>query len=520
MSTTPDQTEPGDLHTLLRPVWRRKWLLLAIVVLSTVGAYFVSARRPPVYRSSTQVFVSNSQVGAIVSQGAAPVGGTDRLDADQATLLLSNPVSEAVIQQLGLHATPGAVASQMSAVPVTGTDFITVTAQSGSAAEAAALANAYAQQYLHFSARQLAQQVAAAVAQLRTQIAGLPAKSAQAATLSGLIHELQVLQAAGPSARQGDPAVAAAAPVSPRPKRDALFALVISLALGVGLIFGLERFDRRITDIESVSPAYGLPLLTVIPHANTPAALTDGVASVPDTMREALRTLRTNIQLASLDRPVKRIAVTSGVAGEGKSIVVRNLALTYREFGLAVVVVEADLRRPTLSPAFGVTGDTGLTALFRGECELGDALRDVEVDFASIDYLRVGVDGGREGPEARRESGSGKLMLLASGRTPPNPQAVLASEKMQEVLALLSETFDIVIIDTPPLLVVSDALPLLAECDGVILVTRVGKTERQEAQRTAAAARLDPTVRILGVVANDVAFQAQQYSYGYSSLRG
>jgi Mrp family chromosome partitioning ATPase len=246
---------------------------------------------------------------------------------------------------------------------------------------------------------------------------------------------------------------------------------------------------------------------------------------VPDALREPFRSLRTNLQLASLDTSIKRLVVTSAVSGEGKSTVVRNLALTYREWGLSVAVLEADLRRPTLSAAFAVEpGPPGLTAVLTGECDLEDALIDIDFDIASLEYLdkvRVGDETEQSPAGGAKTASASKLVLLHSGEAPPNPQAVLAADKMRQVVDQLSERFDIVLIDTPPLLAVSDAIPLLPQSDGVILVTRVGVTERPAAQRAVAAAQLDPSVDVLGVVANDVTSQpGSRYGYGYGYGQG
>jgi len=522
---TTDQSSPAksaDLGDLLGPIWRRKWLLLAIIVMSTVGTYTASARQDDVFRSSTQVFVSNSQIAQIVGGGDA--GGTDRSTLDQAKLLLSRSVTEAVIKRLRLSDTPNALVDTVIAEPVTGSNFVSVTAERGSAAEAAAVANAYVSEYIHFRNDQLAKDAEAAIKRVRAQLSSLPdrvSNGPQRQDLQETIRQLRATQASAPSqTRQTDRASAPRFPFTPKPKRDALFALAISLGLGLALAFALERFDRRIKSLDEVADVYGLPLLSSIPHSSTPMTLHDGKASVPDTLREPFRSLRTNLQLASLDKPIKRLLVTSAISGEGKSTVVRNLALTYREWGLSVVVIEADLRRPTLRKAFGgKSGTSGLTSVLTGDCELDDALIEIDFDITSIDYLdkiRAGGNAEQRVAGATTTTNTSKLVLLPSGETPPNPPAVLAADKMRQVLEQISERFDVVLIDTPPLLAVSDAMPLLSQCDGVILVTRVGITERASAQRAVAAAQLDPSVEVLGVVANDVAFQpGGGYGYGY-----
>jgi len=290
------------------------------------------------------------------------------------------------------------------------------------------------------------------------------------------------------------------------------------LGLALALAFGLDRFDGRIRNLDEVSRVYGTPLLSSIPHAATPVEIHDGKPAVPDALREPFRSLRTNLQFASLDDPLKVIAVASAMSGDGKSTVVRNLALTYREWGLSVVVLEADLRRPTLKRTFAVeSGAGGLTSVLTGDCKLEDALIDIDFDTASLEYLekvRVSSEAEQSRFAQPATPSSGRLVLLPSGNTPPNPQAVLAADKMRHVVEQLSKRFEIVLIDTPPLLVVSDAIPLLSQADGVILVTRVGMTDRRSAQRAVAATQLDPSVTVLGVVANDLASQPG-YGYGY-----
>lgn len=495
--------------------------------MSTVATYVASAQRQELFRSSTQVFVSNSQIQTIVGGGDA--AGTDRSTLDQAKLVVSRPVTERVIERLGLAETPDTLRETVSAEPVAGSNFVSVTAERGSGSEAAAVANAYVQEYISYRNDQLSADAAGAIRRLRAQLRNLPDRSSnqqQRDALQETIRQLEVTRAAAPSqTRQTDRAVASEAPFTPQPKRDALFALAISLGLGLALVFALERFDRRIKSVEEVSAAYDLPLLASIPHTAAPIDIHDGHAAVPDALREPFRSLRTNLQLASLDKPIRRLVVTSAISGEGKSTVVRNLALTYREWGLSVVVLEADLRRPTLSASFAVeSGTGGLTAVLTGECELDDALIDVDFDIASLDYLdkvRAGRDVEQLPASGQKTSGSSRLTLLPSGATPPNPQAVLAADKMRQVVDKLSERFDIVLIDTPPLLAVSDAVPLLPQADGVILVTRVGVTELPAAHGAVAASRLDPSVEVLGVVANDVASQpGSGYGYGYSYGQG
>lgn len=493
-------------------LWRRKWLLLAVVVASTVVTYVVTARQPQRFRAITQFIVSNSPVEAIVA-GVAPEA-SDRTTLDQAKLVLSEPVAERVVRRLGLAQSPQALLATVDAEPVLGSSFVTVTAERASADQAAAVANAFVHEYFASRTEEADSAILRVRQQLRDVTNGANATNARV-PLQNRLRQLQGARSViGEGTRQTN-AATAGAQVAPRPKRDALFAFAISLVLGVALALGLERFDRRIRSIDEVAQVYGLPLLSVIPHCASIAEEHGDNASVPSALREPFRTLRANLELASLDTPIRRIVVGSAISGEGKSTIVRNLALTYREWGLSVVVIEADLRRPTLSALFGVQrGTGGLTAVLTGECDLDDALLEVNVDKANLEYLdKVRVVGGAAGSPGKTASG---LRLLPAGRTPPNPHAVLAADKTRLVVERLAEEFDVVLVDTPPLLAVSDALALLPQVDGVVLVARVGATHRPAAQRAAAAAQLDPAGRILGVVANDLAF-VPGGDYGYAN---
>jgi succinoglycan biosynthesis transport protein ExoP len=520
------ETESGtasDIRDFVAPVWRRRWLLVAIITTSTVATFMASSRQPEIYRSSTQIFVSNTQIESIIGGGEAV--GSDRTTQDQARLILSRPVAEAVRRRLGFRGASSAMLKSMQALPEAGSNFVTVIAERPRAAEAAALANAFVQEYIRYRGNQLAREAQAAISRLRAELATVSRReenSQQREDLLDTIRQLRAARAVSPSnVRQTNQAEAAPAPFSPRPRRDAVFGFAISAILGLALIFTLERFDRRIKRYEDVEAIYGVALLANIPHVSQPSKLSQHAAIVPEMLVEPFRSLRTNIQLASLDQPIEQIIVTSAVAGEGKSMIVRNLALTYREWGLSVVVVEADLRRPTLASLFGVSAPgQGLTAVLTGEQTINDALVDIEFDIAGAEYLdrvRIGGTGADAAQPTRR---AGRLALMPAGSAPPNPQAVLAAARTRAMIDDLGAQFDIVLIDTPPLLAVSDAMSLLPHVSGVLIVTRIGVTERSAAERLMAVCQLDPGVRVLGVIANDLETgpgAAYPYVYGYES---
>ncbi len=211
---------------------------------------------------------------------------------------------------------------------------------------------------------------------------------------------------------------------------------------------------------------------------------------------EAFRTLRTNIQFKSLDSPVRTILVTSSTAGEGKSTVAANLAVSLAQTGAAVIVVDCDLRNPSLHEIFGVGNDRGLTSLMLAQ------------DTTARDYLQ------------RSEAGS--LDVLTSGPLPPNPAELLGSKRMESVVRELRDLVDYVIFDTPPVLAVTDAAVLATKVDGSVLVLSAGKA-RRDAAKKAKRTLEELSARFLGVVMNNVKMdretQAGYYGGGYRSKR-
>ncbi len=192
---------------------------------------------------------------------------------------------------------------------------------------------------------------------------------------------------------------------------------------------------------------------------------------------EAYRALRTNLDFASLDRALKTLVVTSAGVGEGKSTTLANLAVVSAQAGRKVVLVDADLRRPTLHQIFGLGNETGLTTVMMDDAALADP--------------------------PLQETGVEDLTVLTSGPLPPNPAELLGSRRMEEVVAALAERADQVFFDTPPVVAVTDAAVLSTKVDGVLLVISAGKTRREYA-RTAVQRLEQIKARLVGTVLTNV----------------
>jgi non-specific protein-tyrosine kinase len=202
---------------------------------------------------------------------------------------------------------------------------------------------------------------------------------------------------------------------------------------------------------------------------------------------EAYRSLRTNLEFSSLDRPLRTMIVTSAAPEEGKSTTLANLAVTMAQAGKRVILVDADLRRPVQHTLFGLRDAPGLTNLV------------------------IDADATREPP--LQPTGIANLQLLASGPLPPNPSELLGSRRMTEIIAGLAERAEVVLFDAPPVIAVTDAAVLASRVDGVLLVIYAGKTRREHVEK--ARALLDKVnARIVGTVLTNVRPDASlQYYY-------
>jgi capsular exopolysaccharide synthesis family protein len=206
---------------------------------------------------------------------------------------------------------------------------------------------------------------------------------------------------------------------------------------------------------------------------------------------EAYRTLRTNITFANPDKPVHTLLVTSTSPDDGKSTTIANLAITFAASGSPTVLVDADLRRPHLHTIFGVSNEAGLTTMVADMARIKDgSVPKVPLQSTQIENLQ----------------------LLTSGPVPPNPAEILGSQRMTELLALLRSNAEYVLIDTPPVIAVTDAAVLAPKVDGVLIVINAGKTRRDLAIK-ARDILMQVNANILGVVLNNAEIDKSSYAY-------
>jgi capsular exopolysaccharide synthesis family protein len=526
----PSENDTLDLRAYLRPIWRRRWIILAIVIVATVATYVLSAREHKQYVSSTDVYVTVVDPALSIDSVAPTSPPTAQEMQDIATLFTAQAITDGVYHKLHL---PLGSAGSVNVAPLTETSasstqtsFIVVTATSQSPTLAARLANTYVSVFLasRRAAEAAAAKADAAAAQSSIDaLANVPANTAERQALVLSISQYRTIELdPNAGAQQIDVAVPPSSPSSPKPLRAALFAALISLLIAIGIAFALELVDRRLVTVSALESIYGRPVLAALPFVADPTPLVDGEAVVPAQLVEALRGLRINLGLTGIAGPPRTLLIASGSPGEGKSTVARDLALVYAEAGDRVLLIDADLRRPSVAWLCGVEPGLGLTHVLTGATQLAKAALAVSLEHAP----HAGTNG--SGPSTRTPAPEGALDVLAHGEQVPNPVTLLSSTAMKGLLAAASKRYDMIIVDTAPLLPVTDTVPLLGLVDAILLVSRVGMTTRDAAERVTTAIGRVRGANLVGIVANDIrdaflgggGYYGSDGGYGYGSRSG
>ena len=294
---------------------------------------------------------------------------------------------------------------------------------------------------------------------------------------------------------QKDPAVPIRTPIQPQPVRSALLAAVVGLMIAAGIVFLIEFLDDTIRDPQEITRKWGVPILgTIVTYNSARDGNLITVTQPRAPVSEAFRSLRANLQFASIDVPVHSLLVTSASPEDGKTTIAANLGSVIAQSGREVVVVDTDLRRPKIHKMFQLSNRLGLTNQFIQTQDLFDGtIKNTEI---------------------------ANLHVITSGNLPPNPSELLGSGRMTEILHQLSGQFNTIILDTPPMLAVSDALVLAPLVDGVLLVVKPTVTKRVALKRVIEQVQ-QVKANLLGVVLNDVKVSHSRYYYyrGYEYHR-
>jgi non-specific protein-tyrosine kinase len=506
----------------------RTWLplLIASVVLAAGAAFVISNLQQKVYESKATLIVGQSLSG--VNPDYTQLLVSQRLSATYAALATTRPILEAVIEDLGLDTTPRELREDVVAEAPIDSTLLTITAQATDPDQAAAIANSISDQLIAASpavaGRQAELQASidadleATQDQIRTTQARIDelvarpnrtaAQETELATLEGRLVTLRstyatLLSFASSSASNllsvVEPAVASPFPVSPRTLLNTLLAAILGLVIAVGIIAVVEYLRDAVKDPDDVQAVTGLSTLGIIARmkGNGDRSEIYQLAALlypRSGVTEAYRTLRTNVEFASVDTPIHTLLVTSAMPGEGKSVTAANLAVVFAQAGRRVLLVDADLRQPGVHRVFNLSNAHGLTTLLRRD----DVSIDAVLQNTEQDSLRV----------------------LTTGPLPPNPAELLGSQRMRVVIDRLKAEADLVIFDSPPLQAVTDAAVLSSFLDGTLLVVDAGRSHRR-AVRLARQALERADAKVLGAVLNRIPVGARsEYADYYGGAYG
>jgi Mrp family chromosome partitioning ATPase/capsular polysaccharide biosynthesis protein len=539
--------ETTDATSIFAPLWRRKWLILAVGIIVGAGSYFYYKRQRPTYAGSTQIYLgASAEEQAPGEKTSAKTAGA--AGADQASIINSIVVEE-VRQRLHVeHKAKLAKGVKIRAKAPEKSEFINISVEGAHSQSATALlANLTAQTYIKRARANHRRVLEGAISLDRRQLRRLEAASApvptpttgtskgkkatagtqstvsilRAATLSTKINELES-NLAVVGAQQVKPAKAAGAELlSPEPRKDAIFGFVLGIVLAAIAAYILSRFDRRLRSLAGIEAAFQSHILAALPKVARPIVQREGAPTPSRLLVEPLRRLHTALQLGEkleLDSQSSRrvILFISPDAGDGKSTMVSDMALIQRDAGERVAVVEANFRRPVQSRLLGLDRVHGLADVLAGTVPLEEALQRVTPGHPPSTAEALEPD---QGAVATVTAPAGSLFLLAGGEAVPNPPALLGHEAMPMLLGSLARDFDYVLIDAPSPLEFSDALPLLSLASGIVIVARVGHTREIAAQRLLELLARSSAAPVLGVAANCVAPKDSE-RYGFSAPGG
>lgn len=501
-------------YVLLLRKWL--WLLLLMTLIAGVLSYVINRNSTRIYQASATLMV-NQASNPTTTAGYSDILTSERLARTYASLLTSRPVLEETARRLGIDATD--LDEMIDVTPVRDTQLLGIKVEGPDARLIAQIANTLPVVFLERNQEWQLGRVSESRANLEAEIANTERDLAQTqealknatgdtertrletslaqyrSTYSNLVASYQQVRIAEAQALNNivvaEPAVEPQDPIRPRVLTNTLLAAIVGLMLALGIAFLVEYLDDTVKTPDDISRVSSLSTLGAIARLKDVGGARQLIAwlriKAPES--EAYRTLRTNIQFSSVDKPIRSLLVTSSSPGEGKSTTTANLAVVLAQTGQRVIAVDTDLRRPVLHKVFSVPNNTGLTtALLGGDTDpIESFLQPTEID---------------------------SLTVLTSGPIPPNPSELLGSHRMAHLVERLTGAADIVIFDSPPVLAVTDAAVMGRQVDGVLLVVDAGRT-REHALAGATAELQKTGANVLGAALNRLDTRRGDYQYYY-----
>jgi Mrp family chromosome partitioning ATPase len=491
---------PGGVVSAVRHRW---WVVVLCLALVPGLALLISAQQPKRYTATAALlFQPTSVVRDVLGTSGPPVVVDPARDAATHLRQVASPdVAARTARVLGEGTTD--VSRQVKVAAAGETSIVTVDATTGTPQSAAQLANLYARQFVALQRDTVREQALAAQAAIRKRLADLPATDRNGA-LGGSLRDrslrLGVLAAASPAdVTLTERATPPASASSPKTKRDIAFGIVLGLLAGIGLALLAERLSTGVRDPAEVERLFDAPVLAELPESDAFRHRLLSLELLPEPAREALRMLRARLQDLDGRRSIDSVLFTSCRSGDGKSMIAGQFAASAAVLGVKTVLVEADLRGPTLAADAGLRETPGLADALDGDVSIDDVTQYVDLSEFS---------------ERRRA----RLAAIVAGAPTFAAPELIESPRMSDVLGHLVSEYELVVLDTPSPLEVSDAIPLIGQVDCVLVVVRMGATSRKAA-RSLSDLLTETNAPVLGTVANRVKGRSR-HAYGYARRSG
>ena len=436
----------SELMGVIRQRWR---LIAACVVLAVAAAVAVTLTTTPVYEARARIYLSAEETSG---QSAGGVFVLTAEDLDTYVSILDTPaVLDPLREELGLEpGHPITVSAETSGT----TSILNITARAADGEEAAAVAN----------------EVGPQLGKVAGEFSTLLKSSGQEVVATPI-----------------QPASVPSRPVSPDPVRNIGLGLLAGLVLGLGLAFVRHALDTKVRGEEDIRPHSTAPMLAGLPLERSSKSLVSVEDDPHGRHAEAIRRLRTNLMFVDVTTGRHSFVVTSAMPGEGKTTTAVNLALAMADSGRRTLLIDADLRNPSVAKALGMEGSVGLTTVLLGDAPVHDVIQTW---------------------------GSAGMDVLPAGQVPPNPSELLGSAPMESLLTSLVGEYDFVLVDSPPVVPVIDAVVLERLAGGLLMVVGIDRTKKKDL--VAALKQLDTVgARVSGFARNFVVGRDSEYRYGY-----
>ncbi|HET8969127.1 MAG TPA: P-loop NTPase, partial [Gaiellaceae bacterium] len=476
-------------------------------------AYVVSIGQTTISRASSDVLLNRQDLGAVITgiqttdTGAEP----ERYARTQAALARVPVVAALALERAEVTSMEAWQLLESSSVsPQESTDLLTFAVDNMDPDVAARLATAYASAFTAYKLKMDTTSLSRARIELQDRLDELRRTGAsdtdayrQLLQKASDLRTLEILQAPASVVR----AATDASQVKPTPVRNAILGMALGLMIGLGAALFLNAIDRRIRDAEEIERELQLPLLARLPSSNRDGDRLTILDRPPDEVSDAVGRLRTSFDFANAEVQAKVIMAASASAGEGKSTTLADLAIALARTGRQVVLIDLDLRRPSLTRLFHLPDGVGVTDVATGNADLASALNTI-----STAPLRLRT-------QAREAETSGRpLHVMTAGRARVDPSGFVESAGLTELLDKLRQRAEIVLVDAPPILAAGDAMALTGKVDAIILVNRLGTLKRPTLAELARALRRSPAP-ILGFVATGAELGESYVPYGVDTPR-